>query len=213
MSEKKILDVTCGDRTIWFQKNEPHTIYCDKRREELEGDFGKALRADGKKKHRHLVIDPDVQCDFTDLPFEDESFDIVINRHGDFNAKEIFRVLKSGGIFITQQVGAENDRELVDLIFDERQPLPFPEQYLTLTRQKFESEGFEIAEAKEAYRTIKFFDVGALVWFARIIEWEFLNFSVDKNIEGLIRAQKILCEKGELVGSTHRFFMVAIKRK
>ena len=37
--EKKILDVTCGDRTIWFQKNEPHTIYCDKRREEWEGDF------------------------------------------------------------------------------------------------------------------------------------------------------------------------------
>ena len=48
--EKKILDVTCGDRTIWFQKNEPHTIYCDKRREEWEGDFGKTLRADGKKK-------------------------------------------------------------------------------------------------------------------------------------------------------------------
>ena len=35
MKEHKILDVTCGDRTIWFQKNEPHTIYCDKRREEL----------------------------------------------------------------------------------------------------------------------------------------------------------------------------------
>ena len=46
--DKLILDVTCGDRTIWFQKNEPHTIYCDKRREEWEGDFGKALRADGK---------------------------------------------------------------------------------------------------------------------------------------------------------------------
>ena len=76
--EKTILDVTCGDRTIWFQKNEPHTIYCDKRREEWEGDFGKALRADGKQKHRHLVIDPDIQCDFTDLPFEDESFQLVV---------------------------------------------------------------------------------------------------------------------------------------
>ena len=78
MPEKKILDATCGDRTIWFQKNEPHTIYCDKRREEWEGDFGKTLRADGKKKHRHLVIDPDVQCDFTDLPFPDGSFSLVV---------------------------------------------------------------------------------------------------------------------------------------
>ena len=72
MSDKRILDVTCGDRTIWFQKNEPHTIYCDKRREEWEGRFGKT------QFRRHLVIDPDVQCDFTQLPFEDESFKLVV---------------------------------------------------------------------------------------------------------------------------------------
>lgn len=76
MTDKLILDATCGCRTIWFQKNEPHTIYCDKRREEWEGDFGKTLRADEKKKHRHLVIDPDVQCDFTDLPFDDNYFNL-----------------------------------------------------------------------------------------------------------------------------------------
>ena len=78
MSRKMILDATCGDRTIWFQKHEPHTIYCDKRREEWEGDFCKVLTTDGKKKHRHLVIDPDVQCDFTDLPFEDGQFSLVV---------------------------------------------------------------------------------------------------------------------------------------
>ena len=31
------------------------------------------------------------------LPFDDASFDLVINRHGDFNAEEIYRVLKPGG--------------------------------------------------------------------------------------------------------------------
>lgn len=76
--KKMILDVTCGDRTMWFQKNEPHTIYCDKRREEWEGDFGKATRVNGQKKHRHLVIDPDVLCDFTDLPFPDNQFNLVV---------------------------------------------------------------------------------------------------------------------------------------
>ena len=78
MSDKKILDVTCGDRTIWFQKREPHTVYCDKRREEWEGWFGKTLNSNGKQKRRHLVIDPDVQCDFTDLPFRDETFSLVV---------------------------------------------------------------------------------------------------------------------------------------
>ena len=70
--EKLILDVTCGGRQIWFDKEEPHTIYCDRRREEWEGDFGTV------KKHRHLIIDPDVLCDFTDLPFESETFNLVV---------------------------------------------------------------------------------------------------------------------------------------
>ena len=69
---KKILDVTCGDRTMWFQKKHPNAIYCDKRREEWYGVFGQA------QKKRHLVIDPDVQCDFTQLPFEDNSFSLVV---------------------------------------------------------------------------------------------------------------------------------------
>lgn len=71
-TEKLILDVTCGGRQIWFDKEEPHTIYCDRRREEWEGDFGTV------KKHRHIVIDPDVLCDFTDLPFESETFNLVV---------------------------------------------------------------------------------------------------------------------------------------
>ena len=76
--EKIILDVTCGDRTIWFQKNEPHTIYCDIRNEEWDGYFGNVLNKYGQKKHRHLCINPDVQCSFTDLPFEDNTFNLVV---------------------------------------------------------------------------------------------------------------------------------------
>ena len=113
------------------------------------------------------------------LPFEDESFDMVINRHGDFHAGEIQRILKPGGIFVTQQVGAENDRELVELLLKEVPSLPFPEQYLDIAAEKFKNAGFEILDGQEAFRAIKFWDVGALVWFARIIEWEFPGFSVE----------------------------------
>lgn len=31
--DKKILDVTCGSRSIWFDKNHPAAVYCDKRKE------------------------------------------------------------------------------------------------------------------------------------------------------------------------------------
>ena len=38
------------------------------------------------------------------IPFEPESFDIIINRHGDFHAKELYRLLKKNGLFIAEQV-------------------------------------------------------------------------------------------------------------
>ena len=144
------------------------------------------------------------------LPFPDESFDMVINRHGDFNGADIHRILKPGGLFITQQVGAENDRELVELLCGETQ-LPFPQQYLDIASGQFRDAGFEILNEREDFRPIRFYDVGALVWFARIIQWEFPDFSVDTCLEGLLNAQKILEQKGCIEGKIHRFLLVAKK--
>ena len=69
--EKKILDVTCGARTIWFDKHHPAAIYCDKRREEHKNLWKNAGNCT-------LTIDPDVLCDFTKLPFEGNRFALVI---------------------------------------------------------------------------------------------------------------------------------------
>ena len=144
------------------------------------------------------------------LPFADESFDMVINRHGDLNPTEIFRILKRGGIFITQQVGAENDRELVQLLLGDL-PLPFPLQYAQTQQRLFLKAGFSIEQCEEHFGSIRFFDTGALVWFARIIEWEFPGFSVESCLPKLMQAQKLLEEKGEISGRTHRFFLIAKK--
>ena len=136
--EKKILDATCGNRSIWFQKNEPHTVYCDCRREEWEGDFGSK-----KKFHQRLVIDPDVLCDFTDLPFQDKSFNLVVfdpphienltdsawmkKRYGSLDGDwhsmirdgfaECMRVLKVGGVLIFKWSDISiSTREIIKII-------------------------------------------------------------------------------------------------
>lgn len=144
------------------------------------------------------------------LQYEDASFDVIINRHGDLNPAEFMRLLKPGGVFITQQVGAENNRELVRLLCGET-PLPFSEQYLEKAEDNFRQAGFEILEGQECRRPFDFFDVGALVWFARIIQWEFPGFSVDTHMENLLHAQECLERDGVIRGSTHRFFLVAKK--
>ena len=157
-----------------------------------------------------LGIDFRESNDVSHLPFGDNSFDIVINRHGSLDADELFRVLKPGGFFITQQVGAENDRELVNLLLPNTE-LPYPEQYLAKVSRNFIHAGFEILHSQEAFSGIRFYDVGALVWFARIIEWEFPGFSVEHCLDNLYKAQKLLDKEGAIEASTHRFLLIALK--
>ena len=71
---------------------------------------------------------------------------------------------------------------------------------------------FDILADGECFRPIKFFDVGALVWFARIIEWEFLEFSADGCFDQLLDAQRILEKQGVIEGTIHRYLIVAKKR-
>lgn len=203
--DMKILDMDTGggefllslghpyENTSATEGYSPNIALCSQKLLPLGIDF---RRADCKKE----------------LPFENDSFDLVINRHGDINAKEINRVLKSGGVFVSEQVGAENDRELTELLLPDVTESPFPEQYLSIISEKFRNAGFDILKEQECFRPIKFFDVGALVWFAHIIEWEFPGFSVEKCTDELLKAQKILEEKGCIEGQIHRFLIVAKKK-
>lgn len=185
------LNHTCP-KTAATENYPPNVALCDERLSMLGINF---KQADGKGV----------------LPFKSGSFDIVINRHGDFNAAEIQRVLKTGGVFITQQVGADNDREIVELLLSENEPLPFPDQRLETVARLFENAGFAVVEKAEHYGTIRFYDVGALVWFARIIEWEFPAFSVENNLPQLLKAQRLIEENGAVEGRTHRFFLCCKK--
>ena len=47
-----------------------------------------------------------VRCRSHFLPFSDNSFDVVLNRHEEFTPTEVTRVLRQGGSFLTQQWGA-----------------------------------------------------------------------------------------------------------
>ncbi len=146
-----------------------------------------------------------------DLPFADESFQMITNRHGAYKASELKRLLSPGGYFITQRVGAENDRELIHLLTPENARSPFPDECLSIKEQELKELGFAILEKEEVFRPIRFYDVGALVWFARIIEWEFEGFSVETHLENLYKAREILETKGAIEGTIHRFYMVAQK--
>ena len=65
-----VLDVCCGPRGMWFNKRNPLAIYTDRRRETHHFDHPSGKRTD--------IIDPDIVADFTELPFPDNSFALVV---------------------------------------------------------------------------------------------------------------------------------------
>ena len=68
MSETKIiLDACCGSRMFWFDKENSLVLFADIRDEEH-------TLCDG----RSLKVHPDIVSDFTDMPFLDKSFKLVV---------------------------------------------------------------------------------------------------------------------------------------
>lgn len=70
MSEKIILDACCGSRMFWFDKKNPNVLFIDNRSE--------TVTAKDRDKIRTIEVNPDVIADFTNLPFEDNSFYMVV---------------------------------------------------------------------------------------------------------------------------------------
>lgn len=164
-----------------------------------------------KKKLGALGIDVNQVYEDDLLPFEDESMDIVINRHESYDIKEVYRILKLGGVFITQQVGGSNNVDFSNRLCPLSKRLVDDNNSLEVQTRDFINTGLKVISEDECFPTLKFLDTGGLVYFAKIIEWEFIDFSVDSCFEQLLEINKEIEEKGFVASQEHRFIIVARK--
>jgi len=68
MTDKFILDACCGGKHMWFNKNNPNTIYIDIRREK---------KGHNPREPNH-TIEPDEIMDFRKMSFPDKSFKLIV---------------------------------------------------------------------------------------------------------------------------------------
>lgn len=146
------------------------------------------------------------------LPFENDTFDIIINRHESYNTSEVKRVLKPNGIFITQQVGGMNNNNLSKRLI-KGFVAPHPDITLKNALNNLYKMNFEINVQNEFYPKIKFFDVGAITFFAKVIEWEFPGFNLNQCLEELTEIHKQILVDGYYESEEHRFIIVAKNKK
>jgi SAM-dependent methyltransferase len=145
------------------------------------------------------------------LPFEDNFFDLIINRHGDIYAPEIFRILKTDKSFITQQVGGCNNIRLNEMLQDK---VEFRDSGWTLNEaaRQLEASGLVIIDSREEYPTVEFKDIGAVVYYLKAIPWQVGDFSIEKYRDRLGDIHNIIEEKGRFESVCHRFYIEAQKR-
>lgn len=145
------------------------------------------------------------------LPFNDSFFDLIINRHDFYDSKEIFRILKPNGHFVTQQVG-NRDFEKLNTIFGTLIEEDEQFEWKLNTAVKFLiNSGLEIIEKKESIANSRFYDIRAIVYFLKVLDWSFPNFSIKKDLSKLENIYVLIKRDGFFEEICHRFFIIARK--
>jgi SAM-dependent methyltransferase len=145
------------------------------------------------------------------LPFEDNSLDLIINRHGDIHAPEIFRILKPGKSFLTQQVGGRNNIRLNELLQDK---VEFRDSGWSLNDavRQLTAAGLTVVDGREEYPAVEFTDIGAVVYYLKAIPWQAGDFSIEKYYDRLGSIHNIIVEKGKFESVGHRIYIEAQKK-
>jgi len=140
------------------------------------------------------------------LPFRDDTFDLVLNRHSSYWPTEIARVLQPTGTYMTQQ-RADGDHELLRA-FD-RPITAGPDFNLDLAVAQLEEANFHVVRGEESYATVRFFDIGALVYYLRAIPWIVPDFDVDADRDTLHRIDDAIRAGGSFGVASYRFLIEA----
>ena len=145
------------------------------------------------------------------LPLRDETFDLVVSRHP-VNTwwSEVARILRPGGTFLSQQIGAGTVRELSEAILG---PLPPPSrrQSTEAASAAATAAGLEVVDLRyEELRTV-FYDIGSVVHFLRKVIWTVPGFTVERYWDQLARLHERIQTDGPFVAQAKRFLIEARK--
>lgn len=166
--------------------------------------------ADRLRQRGIFVVGTDDEYEL--LPFCDATFDLVTSRHPISTWwTEIERVLLPGGSYLSQQVGPDSVRDLSELIMGR-----WPEGSARdpgLAEQEAVKAGLVITDLRQERLRTVFYDIGAVVYFLRLVVWIVPDFSVQRYRDRLWTLHKQIQRDGEYVAHASRFLIEARKRQ
>ncbi len=144
------------------------------------------------------------------LPFDDDVFDLTINRHEGYSPSELLRILKSGKKFITQQVGSLTVLNLRQSLLNTAIE-KIANWNLQSAVSELESAGFEIPYQQEEISYMRFYDIGAIAYYLKAIPWIIDGFTVKKYKDQLWKLHDHIHRDGYYDIINHKFVIIAEK--
>lgn len=167
-----------------------------------------AAAARARARGAHIVW----TADTGELPFADGSFDLVTSRHPIAPAwTELARVLRPGGTYLAQHVGPDSLRDL-----SEHFTGPWPDEESArdpgAERHAAEAAGLVVVDHRvERPRTV-FGDVGAVVYFLRLVVWIVPGFDVHRHRDQLRTLHERIERDGAFETAASRALVEAVRR-
>jgi SAM-dependent methyltransferase len=144
------------------------------------------------------------------LPFATGTFDLVVSRHPTVTVwDEIARVLKPGGSYLSQQVGAGSMHEVTEAMMG---PTPVSDERSTdNARTSAENAGLEVVDLRHESLRTEFFDIAAVVHYLRKVIWIVPGFTADRYKDKLYDVHRQIQGTGSFVAYSKRFLIEARK--
>ncbi|WP_127543353.1 class I SAM-dependent methyltransferase [Actinoplanes sp. OR16] len=142
-----------------------------------------------------------------ELPSGENEFDLVLSRHGRLPAFDIARLLKPGGVLLTQQVGSD---DLADLNVALDAPPPHPRRWdAEVAAASLRAAGLRVTDVREEHPLVAFHDITAVVHQLRTVPWQIRDFSPQRYERALARLAATIRARGVFTARAHRFLVQA----
>ncbi|HEY1738964.1 MAG TPA: SAM-dependent methyltransferase [Acidimicrobiia bacterium] len=144
------------------------------------------------------------------LPLRTNTFELVTSRHPVTTWwSEIARVLAPGGAYLSQQVGPYSVRTLSEYLMG---PLPpGSERTPEAAEADARAAGLEVRTLRSERPATEFYDIGAVVYYLRLVVWIVPDFSVDRYRDELRRLHEQIESDGSFATTASRFLIEAVK--
>jgi SAM-dependent methyltransferase len=139
-------------------------------------------------------------------PLCDATFGLALSRHEAIDPAEVVRILRPGGVCITQQVAKEQWQEFAD-VFPHRTTYP---DHINTYRAEFEAAGCAVEVQHEAWRAI-YPSIGEVAFMLMVAPWEVPDFDPVRDVDALLALDDRYGDERGIVLTLARYLMVARK--